>query len=910
MSISDSQLETVVNLADEYLARLRRGEQPSLTEYIDRYPHLAGGIRDVFPLTAMMEEVAGASPKPDAGDQARALTADHSPLPARLGDYRILREVGRGGMGIVYEAEHVRLKRHVALKVLQSAAALAPARRERFEREARIAAMLHHTNIVPVFDVGEEDGTTFYAMQFIEGQGLDDVLEGLRRLRSVGTVAEEGTVGPPGGEALAAELAHSMVSGRFGFPGPANARNTGESGTEEEDVPHRLSASNPHLAMLETAEEPSSSGVLLPGQSESSFSESGAQYFASVARIGVQVASALEYAHSHATLHRDIKPSNLLLDVHGTVWVADFGLAKFIQQDDLTRTGELIGTLRYIPPEHLEGLSDARSDIYSLGLTLYELLTLEPANDETDRARLLRSIAEREPTRPRKLDLAIPRDLETIVLKAIEREPKRRYQTAAELGADLERFLEGKPIHARQVGVWERTVKAIRRRPAVSTLAALLLLSVIVGFALVMWKWQEAEHQRTLASEEAARNDSLLKTESKLRRQADEARQAESQQTDVARREAAQAEQVANFLIGLFQGSDPLGLSGYRFGPPPGETSVPTADDLLRRGTERIRSELAEAPEIQATVMDHLGRTWLSRGSIGDAEPLLQQALDWRLNEYGSQHPDTANSLAALGMVRYVQGNYEAAVPLLRDAAAIAENSLDASDPKLGRIKFLFACVLLESRGGPSAIGEAHRVLEGLVASLRPHAQERRRDLAFALAGLAMSQHVRKDFPAALKSLSEATALSSAAPETDPVVGALILSISAATNWKRGEYETAQRQTDRCVRKFQEILGRDHPAVNYLQVYTAQLIYKAGDLEQAESLLRKGVADAHRTFGRQPRTAQTMAWLAEVLIAQREFDEAESICRDALSITMTVLGPENRQTKAILRLLSRIADNR
>jgi WD40 repeat protein/tetratricopeptide (TPR) repeat protein len=208
-----------------------------------------------------------------------------------------------------------------------------------------------------------------------------------------------------------------------------------------------------------------------------------AQYFRSVARMGVQVAAALEHAHGQGILHRDIKPSNLLLDARGTVWVTDFGLAKAEGTDELTRTGDIVGTLRYMAPERLRGWSDVRSDVYGLGVTLYELLTLCPAFDDSDRPRLIERVTREDPPRPRRVDRSIPRDLETIVLKAIDKEPDRRYPTAAELAEDLGRFLAGEPVRARRIGLGERAVKWARRRPAV---AALLAVSAAAALAVVV----------------------------------------------------------------------------------------------------------------------------------------------------------------------------------------------------------------------------------------------------------------------------------------------------------------------------------------------------------------------------------------------------------------------------------------
>src|SRR4029077_2884858 len=188
----------------------------------------------------------------------------------------------------------------------------------------------------------------------------------------------------------------------------------------------------------------------------SSATDSAGQYARSVALVGVQVAEALDYAHRQGVLHRDIKPSNLLLDGQGTVWVTDFGLAKATDSDDLTRTGDIVGTVRYMAPERFQGKADQGNDIYGLGITLYEMLTLRPAFEDSDRARLIDRVAHEEPPRPRKLDPHIPRDLETIVLKAIAKEPDRRYASADAMAEDLRRFLADRPIRARRVSSLEK----------------------------------------------------------------------------------------------------------------------------------------------------------------------------------------------------------------------------------------------------------------------------------------------------------------------------------------------------------------------------------------------------------------------------------------------------------------------
>jgi WD40 repeat protein/tRNA A-37 threonylcarbamoyl transferase component Bud32 len=338
-----------------------------------------------------------------------AEVAANRPIDQELGDFCILREIGRGGMGIVYEAVQVSLGRHVALKVLPAHSLLDENRLQRFEREAKAAARLHHNNIVPIHGVGVWGGTHYLVMQFIAGQSLDHVLDTLRK-------------------------------------------------------------------------QPTAVSALGPSVSAGS-DGSGRAHWDRVARVGLHVAEALDYAAQQGVLHRDIKPANLLLDEAGQVWVTDFGLAKLVDSDDLTHSGEILGTLRYMAPERFQNRFDASSDVYSLGLTLYELLTLRPAYEEADRRVLVARILSAAPPRPRQLNRAIPRDLETIVLKASAREPRARYASAGELAEDLQRFLADRPILARRSSVAEQAWRWGRRNPA---WAALLASVVVLGMALVV----------------------------------------------------------------------------------------------------------------------------------------------------------------------------------------------------------------------------------------------------------------------------------------------------------------------------------------------------------------------------------------------------------------------------------------
>jgi serine/threonine protein kinase/WD40 repeat protein/tetratricopeptide (TPR) repeat protein len=456
MTSSDSDRNPVEKLAEEFAERYRRGERPSLTELVEQHPECAADIRDLFPALVKMEQL---KPAAAEGTGPYGTNTTGPPAPDRVGDYRILREVGRGGMGVVYEAEQMSLGRHVALKVLPAFGLINPVFLERFRREAKAAARLHHTNIVPVFGVGESDGLHYYAMQFIQGEGLDKILHDLRRFRDKSAIGDESPTLTVGN--MTGSMAEGLWTGRFLL--------------------------DDHLLPTPTTDGPRSDNDSASGASLSSRSEltnrSTGEYFRSVARIGMQVSEALSYAHKQGILHRDIKPSNLLLDQQGTVWVTDFGLAKAEGADELTHTGDIVGTLRFMAPERFDGASLPQSDVYGLGLTLYEMLSLRPAFEDMNRARLIDRILHDPPAPPRKHDPRIPRDLETIVLKAIAKDPSDRYAAAETMAEDLQRFLADRPIRARRASATERLWRWCRRNPSVASLTtAVLALLVAMAF--------------------------------------------------------------------------------------------------------------------------------------------------------------------------------------------------------------------------------------------------------------------------------------------------------------------------------------------------------------------------------------------------------------------------------------------
>ena len=395
-------------------------------------------------------------------------------------------------MGVVYEALDQTLGRRVALKVLPRQSSIDTKALARFRREGRAIANLHHTNIVPLFEVGNDGGRFFLAMQLIAGRSLDRVLADATAGMSGRTLAEQ---------------------------------------------PHKTVVISPSTVETSEVESP----PLHPAAGSATSHSERREAYVSVARIGVQVAQALAHAHARGVIHRDVKPGNILLDENREVWLTDFGLAK-TDDDGLTGTGDFVGTLRYMAPERFRGQCDERADVYGLGLTLYELLTLRQPFQSADRLKLLKEIAESDPLSPRSVDPGIPRDLETIVLRAIHKDAAARYPTASELAEDLSRFMEDRPIRARRHSLWEQTVRWARRnRGLAAALAGVAALLIAIIVVLVVMTARE-NHLRLVAerSESDAKSAQARAEESGNDAAAALKRSLESERNERVAREAAQ----------------------------------------------------------------------------------------------------------------------------------------------------------------------------------------------------------------------------------------------------------------------------------------------------------------------------------------------------------------------------------
>lgn len=469
--------DPVEMLGEEFLARRRRGEDPSIEQYVAANRQFADQIWKLFPAMIAMEDL-----KVIKSLSSTRPIRLHVDRLERLGDYRIIREIGHGGMGIVYEAEQQSLRRRVAVKVFPKQAIGDTSHLKRFQREAETVGSLHHTNIVPVFGVGQQDGLHYFVMQLLEGAPLDELIRVLSSFQP--DVRSDDFIE----HAIQIHFADRQSSRR------PNA-SAGTRGDDSGDV-------------IDIDE----SDVVKEGWNAELKGRLGRDHWRRIADIGVQVAEALQYAHSNGVMHRDIKPSNLILASDSRVWVTDFGLAVTPQQERLSRSGDVVGTLRYMSPEQLHGRSDHRTDVYGLGLTLYELMTLRPAFQGESRGSLIRKVSQSTPPSPRSICPQIPKDLETVILKSIARSPESRYKSAAEFADDLRRFRDDQPIRARRIGAAERLCRWSRRNPAIAGMSLALMIGAIVSFSAVSWNWRQAirEKQNAVAQGVRAENNLTL----------------------------------------------------------------------------------------------------------------------------------------------------------------------------------------------------------------------------------------------------------------------------------------------------------------------------------------------------------------------------------------------------------------
>lgn len=756
-----------------------------------------------------------------AGDSI-AITGSDALLGARIGPYRVLREIGRGGMGTVYLAERddAQFDRQVALKVVHSDPGNAEMVR-RFFVERQILAQLHHPNIAGLLDGGvTEDGSPFFVMEYVEGVPIDAYCDR-----------------------------------------------------------HRLGVEE-RLALFQS------------------------------------VCRAVHFAHKNLVVHRDLKPANILVTADGTVKLLDFGIAKLLSDESasapLTRTGARWMTPEYATPEQVRGERiTTATDVYALGLLLYELLTgrLPYDVDGASAYEIQQAICERDPERPslmatrttatevvsrarrtspERLRRRLSGDLDMIALMALRKEPERRYASAERFLEDIKRHLAGLPVKARPDTFFYRATKFVQRHRLGATAAFLLAVSVAAGMTATIWQAQIAARERDQARHEA--------------RKAEQARLG--------------AEEVSGFLMGLFEANDPSEARG----------DTVTALELLERGVGRVE-ELAGQPVVQARMLDVIGQVYRRLGRYREAQPLLERAVaQWRyLNEpgelarslshlgllridqgqfaeaemllqeahvlrqslYPTPHPDLAESFHDLGGLYFEKGNYAAADTCFRAALALRESLLGEEHPLTIRTLRMLGASLSNTGWYEEAESVLHRVLEGQrrrFGDLHP-------DIAITLNDLALLLKMKGDRASAVVFYRESLAVRRTLyGDVHPRVGVALVNLARLLMEQDAGVE-AESLLSEAVTIFRAVHGADHPDVAWTMGNLAQVYARSGDSKRAFPLYREAAAILRRTLGAgHPRLGSILTSLAILHVDLKQYDEAEALYRESLSIYRNAYG--------------------
>jgi serine/threonine protein kinase len=801
--------------------QLEQGQEVDLAALQREFPAYAARVRDLLPTLQAMAALGSATTPAlvRGGEEGGAAVS------GVLGDFRIIHEIGRGGMGVVYEAEQISLGRRVALKILPFASVLDPRRMQRFQNEARAAASLHHPHIVPVFSVGCERGVHYYAMQFISGQSLDKIIQ-------------------------------EMAAQRPRDRDPAAPPTRGPESTPQPTV-----------------------GWAAGSTLRSTLSADG---WRQMARLISQVADAIEHAHQQGIIHRDIKPANLMFDASGKIWITDFGLAQIESSDTLTVSGDLLGTLRYMSPEQLSGrpgVTDPRSDVYSLGVTLYEVLALEPAFAGRDRKQLIHDILLTDPPSLRQKIERLPRELDVIVGKAMAKDPADRYQSAADLAADLRRYLNNQPILARKPSRWQRASKWCQRHielVAASAAAAVLLGLVAVSTSLLLWN----QATRLSAALDSAKQATTAAETS--RRLAEEARvlESEARQTAVAR--AAEAAQLLNFLEKqILAVARPAGLDG-------GLGRDVTLRQVIDQALPKIETQFRGQPRTEMELRRVLGVSYEHLAQFEDSRRQFLRAYELAQQELGADHLTTLGNLVNLGNADLRCGDVAGAAERLSHAW----ESLQRRFPKHAYTEICLANLAdLERQSGRSAVAAEkwEQVLAMRQARLGPT------DLTTigTVINLAMVYEelgrVREAETMLRPLVVDLEAqFGSGHPETWQAAGLL-----ATVDSSLGNRAAAVEARQKLLAAMQETLGPEHLSVLGGQVNLALALEGPQDAAQAETLLQAALPLLKQSYPNHPFTLRGMNTLAGNRLSQGQISDAIDLYRETLVASREQHGPEH-----------------
>jgi serine/threonine protein kinase/Tfp pilus assembly protein PilF len=766
---------------DRALEALWRGS----SDDFDRLVGLESG--DGPDVAAMVRDAALASSQSAIGLGSRT----------RVGQFRIIREIGVGGMGVVYEAQQAEPDRRVALKVIRTGKHATEHQLGLFQRESRTLARLTHPGIAAVYEAGRtDDGQDFFAMELLSGPTLTDYAAG------------RGTGAP-----AAPLVLHERLD------------------------------------------------------------------------LFCQVCDAISYAHQRGVIHRDLKPSNVIIDSQGRPKILDFGLARVTDVDvtmisSVTETGKIMGTLPYMSPEQTRGDPeeiDTRSDVYSLGVILFELLTDRLPYDLRRRAlpEAARVICEESPAKPGTIDRSLPGDVETVVLKALEKDPDRRYQSAAALSEDIRRYIAGEPILGRPSSAAYRFRKLVGRHKLSFSLAVTLSL-LLIAFAISM-----AVQSGRLTRE----RDKALAAELRA------AREAES-----ARREATEAEQVRQFLQDMLAAVDPADRGR--------EVSV---REVLDRAASQIETDLADDPEARAAVRATIGRTYCSLGIYDAAERHLVKALETRRGLLGDQHADVAESMQSLAKLRQIKGDHVGAVTMQRGALETLRRVRGDEHPEVAEATANLA-EALHAGGDLKAAEPLYTAALDLSRRLSGH---QRKGVSDILSNFARLLFAKGEYDAAEPLLHEALAIDRELHGDEHIKTASSLHNLAQFVMIKGDYSTAEPLFRETLALHQKLLGNEHADVATCLNNLAELLRDTGRYEEAEVLYREALAVQRRALGPEhPHVAIILNNIAKLLSYKGDYAAAEPVHREALALLLKLHGPDHTDVAVSQNDLARFLQRR
>lgn len=802
-------------LAERFLQARRTGERLSIDLVIDNahiHDHRAQTRAEVLRILDRRLRDRIKSGVAHDGATSSGITGDSLLAPPDIPGYEIIDCVGRGGMGVVWEAYQCSTGRRVAVKFLNESASSTRAARQRFEREVELLARLQHPRIVSIVDSGISSGRYYYAMDYVDGRSLDE----------------------------------------YFVPGDSDPRRV--------------------MAMM------------------------------------ILIADTVDFAHQRGVLHRDLKPSNILVDQSGDVRVLDFGLAKALDPEadagrdsSLSEPGQLLGTLGYMPPEQSRGQLhevSVRSDVYSLGAVAYELLTGHlPVPIDGALADVLSRILIQDPATPSSFRTGLSKDVDAILLKALDKNPARRYSTAGDFAAELRRYLAGEPVEAQPQTFVYRAGKFAKRNKLPVAFAGILILGSI-GFGIVT----------TIQSAKIAR------------------------ERDRAQAEAGKAREINSFLNDMLASINPsTGI--YR------TKDQPTLRAMLDTASRKVDRELTGQPEVEASVRDTLGRVYLSLGLYESAESHLQKALTLRTGLFGTRHPDVAASLAGLGALRLKQTRFTEAEPLMAQSLDIRRAML-GDDHELIVTSEINLSEALHSNGhyveaeaaAQRAVDRGRRIFKGDHAEIarglhalgfsrwgrgdqqrveecyRESLAMRRRLFGDEHPSIAMSLNNLGALIESPSRFAEAEAMYREALDiSEKVLGSehpqVILLLNNLANIKRNqkEYEAALPLAERAIALAKEHLDPAHYIIALSLGNLAKINADQGKYEAAEPLFRESLAVAAKAYPpTHPQVGVRTSNLGDCLAKLARFEEAELLVLKGHSILEAKFGPTNSRTQDLI----------